>query len=134
MGVKMTNLLGLWPAARRALIVAALSLTTLLWSGSDQAWSVECANGGDGANRAGEDGGHAANTACGENADASGIEGANTALGNGANAIGNFSNNTATGNGADASGNTSNNTATGNGADASGNQQQHGAGIAAPRR
>ena len=49
MGVKMTNLLGLWPAARRALIVAAFGLTTLLWFGSDQAWSVHGSSFGAGA-------------------------------------------------------------------------------------
>lgn len=85
-----------------------------------RAWAVVCNNGGAGADPAGDDGGSATNTACGEGADATGVGGLNTAIGNNADASGADGTNSATGEGANASGISGSNTASGSFANASG--------------
>jgi trimeric autotransporter adhesin len=109
-------------STRRSLLLAALVLACVLNAAviPGQAWAVECNNGGQGPNPAGDDGNVASDTACGQNADASG-GGGNTAIGNSANASGTgLATNTAVGNSSDASGAAGLNTAIGDNANASG--------------
>ena len=100
----MTSLLGP-PRSACAFLIVVIAGLALSLAVPTRAWAVICENAGlGGPGPAGGDLAQAANTACGQNADASGINSANTALGNGADAHGNSSFNTATGNGAHASG------------------------------
>ena len=85
--------------ARQRLLVSASALALAFAFNAavapQPAWAVECANGGAGPNPAGNDGGVAANTACGDGADASGASSSNTATGSLANASGDISSNAA---------------------------------------
>jgi hypothetical protein len=87
-GDKRSNLRRGIPACGRAALLAGCALGAMAMLFPSAAWAVECSNGGAGPNPAGNDGGVAANTACGNAADASGAASENTAAGNLATALG----------------------------------------------
>jgi hypothetical protein len=65
----------------RILVLGVCALLAAVLFAPAAAQAVECSNGGTGANPAGNDGGFAESTACGQGADASGADGQNTAIG-----------------------------------------------------
>lgn len=104
-----------WRTIPVAAIVALLSIAA-----APESRAVECSNGGEGPNPAGDDGAVDLNTACGYLANASGASSTNAAFGLNANAAGANSYNTAIGPYAGAVGASSRNTAIGRSATANG--------------
>jgi len=106
--------------ARRAGVGMAMLTAVLILSPASVVHAVECSNGGEGSNPAGNDGVDSDNTACGDGANASGVGSRNTALGLSTDASGDSSRNLAIGSLPIASGASSANTAIGRQAEASG--------------
>src|SRR5262245_21311513 len=70
---------------RKAVLLASCAMIRAAWLMPHATRAVVCSNGGAGGNPAGNDGGSANNTACGNGADASGIFAFNVAAGDSTN-------------------------------------------------